>query len=135
MIQTSAFVISTDVLIAAFSDNNRNKKAATAILEKGIENNAFITEPDLIAFISYMVKQKSFVDLKLLVEDIQSVYKILKPSANAIVNAVFFAANKKTDYSAALLIEIMKENNLSVVYSFSLRPAIGFKVKRTCSHK
>lgn len=135
MMQTRAFVISEDVLIAAFSDNNRNKKAATEILEKGIDDNAFITEPDLMAFISYMIKKKSIVDLKLLVEDIQSVYKILKPSNNAIVEAISFTENKKTNYNAALLIEIMRENNLSVVYSFSLRPVIGFKVKRTCGSK
>lgn len=131
----NAFVISADVLIAAFSGNNKNKKAATKILEKGIENNAYITEPDLIAFISHMTKKKSSIDLKHLIKDLQLVFKIQKQSNNAIVGAISLAKSKKLDYNVALLLEILKENNLSVVYSFGLKPVVGVKVKRTYTGK
>ncbi len=135
MTQISSFVISADVLIAAFSGNNRNKKVAIVILEKGLENNAYITEPDLIAFISHMAKKKPANELKCLVEDIQLVYKMLVPSTNAIVGAISLMINKKIAYNEALLVEIMKENNLFVVYSFNLRPLAGLKVKRKYTGK
>lgn len=135
MTQISSFVISADVLIAAFSGNNRNKKVAIVILEKGLENNAYITEPDLIAFISHMAKKKPANELKCLVEDIQLVYKILVPSTNAVVGAISLIINKKIAYNEALLVEIMKENNLFVVYSFNLRPLAGLKVKRKYTGK
>ena len=135
MTQNSSFVISADVLIAAFSGNNKNKNAATLILDKGMNNSAYITEPDLIAFISHMAKKKPANELKYLVEDIQLVYKILVPSTNAIVGAISLMINQKIAYNEALLVEIMKENNLFVVYSFNLRPLAGLKVKRKYTGK
>lgn len=134
-VSNNAFVISADVLIAAFSSNNKNKKAATKILEKGIENNAFITEPDLIAFISHVIKKKSAIDLKHLIEDIQLVFRTLTPSNNAIVGATSLVKSKKLDYNTALLIEIMKENNISVIYSFNLKSINGLNVKRAYTRK
>jgi hypothetical protein len=63
------------------------------------------------------------------------VYKILVPSTNAIVGAISLMINKKIAYNEALLVEIMKENNLFVVYSFNLRPLAGLKVKRKYTGK
>jgi len=130
MASNNSFLISADVLISAFSPNKRNKNAAIIILEKGIKNKACIVESDFLEFISVIIQKKYVGDIKTLVEDLQAVYKIIKPSNKAIVGAISVAKNKKKDYNVALLIEMMKENNLSVIYSFGLKPVTGFKVKR-----
>lgn len=131
-LNSESFFISADILVTAFSRTKIKTKGAISVLERGILNNAYISSESLIEFIEIMNKNHYPIEyIQDIVKDLQIVYKIAYPASKTIFGATELSKIHKLNYKEALLIQLMFENNCSILYTnnFKLNKRLGIKIK------
>ncbi len=117
-------LINTDVLIAAYTDADKERKeiARNLILKLYNEHKACISIQNLEEYANITRGKLKISDKEKLKEDlinIQNMFEIIHYNQSTVSDALSLSFEKNINFYDALLLQNMLDNNITTIYTFN----------------
>ncbi|MEI8364365.1 MAG: hypothetical protein WCF78_02825 [archaeon] len=117
-------LINTDVLIAAYTNNDKDRKesARNLILKLYNEHKACISIQNLEEYANITRGKLKISDKEKLKEDlinIQNMFEIIHYNQSTVSDALSLSFEKNINFYDALLLQNMLDNNITTIYTFN----------------
>jgi len=136
-------LINTDILIAAYTDADKERKeiARSLILKLYNEHKASISIQNLAEYANITSGKLKIMDKKKLGEDlinIQNIFEVIQYNQTTITDALELSIEKSMNFYDALLLQTMLDNKVTTIYTFNhkdFKKIKGIKVVNPTSLK